>query len=35
MEFIVELLEVILKNSMISFDGEYFEKIPDHGQQVR
>ena len=26
-EFIVELLEVILKNSLMSFDGEYFQQF--------
>ena len=25
--FIVELLEIILKNSLMSFDGEYFQQI--------
>ena len=26
-EFIIELLELILKNSLMSFDGEYFQQI--------
>ena len=26
-EFIVELLDVILKNSLMTFDGEYFQQI--------
>ena len=25
--FIVELLQIILKNSLMSFDGEYFQQI--------
>ena len=30
-EFVVELLEVILKNSLMTFDGEYFQQIFDYG----
>ena len=26
-EFVVELLEVILNNSLMAFDGEYFQQI--------
>ena len=26
-EFVIDLLEVVLKNSLMSFDGEYFQQI--------